>query len=294
MGRRRNVGKFQFFNADTRAITEELSELFPDWRGQEEHLCVYSPHDDDAILGAGYAIRAAIEDGARVTIVIVCSGNAGYSTPEEKDAIVQTRHKETLACYEAFGVRAQDVLFLNYPDFSALSYMGWQLPSGGEGHFKTTIPELRKRGITRILAPNPYHEHVDHIAASMMASYDAPQAGDEILADWGEPHSVKSVAMYSVWADLDPEDAMLKHRPADIRGNCVLIADASVEQTVMKGILCYASQALVIKSLTAARKERMMPDGRYIEIYLKFDPRPKLMYEPYKKFIQQCASKKEA
>ena len=49
-----------------------LEVLFPDWRPGDERVCVYSPHDDDAILGAGYAMRAALDAGAEVYIVIVC------------------------------------------------------------------------------------------------------------------------------------------------------------------------------------------------------------------------------
>ena len=73
--------RFSCIDTNTRAVSPGLSALFPGWDGKNERLVVYSPHDDDAILGAGYAMRAAIEDGAEVYIVIVCSGNAGYSTP---------------------------------------------------------------------------------------------------------------------------------------------------------------------------------------------------------------------
>ena len=38
-----------------------LDVLFPGWKGADERVCVYSPHDDDAILGAGYAMRAAMD-----------------------------------------------------------------------------------------------------------------------------------------------------------------------------------------------------------------------------------------
>lgn len=65
-----------------------IEVLFPDWKKGDERLCLYSPHDDDAILGAGYAMRAAMDDGAEVYVIIVCSGDCGYSTPEEKDTIV--------------------------------------------------------------------------------------------------------------------------------------------------------------------------------------------------------------
>ena len=173
-----------------------LETLFPGWDGKNERLCVYSPHDDDAILGAGYAMRAALDDGAEVHLIIVCSGNAGYSTLEEKEGIVERRHKETLDCYRVFGIPEENIVFLNYSDFSAMNYVGWNVGPTHEGHFRTTITELRRRGITRILAPNHYHEHVDHIAAYMMAAYDAPQSGDAHSIEWGMPHTVVSTAQY--------------------------------------------------------------------------------------------------
>jgi len=58
---------------------------------------------------------------------------------------------------------------------------------------------------------NHYHEHVDHIAAFMMGAYDASQVGDIYTVDWATPHTVKSVAQHSVWADPDPEGAAILH-----------------------------------------------------------------------------------
>lgn len=264
-----------------------METLFPGWDGKNERLCVYSPHDDDAILGAGYAMRAALDDGAEVHMIIVCSGNAGYSTVEEKETIVATRHQETLNCYKAFGIPEENIIFLNYPDFSALNYMGWQIAPGQEGHFRTTMTELRKRRITRILAPNHYREHVDHIAASMMASYDAPQLGDQHTVDWATPYPVKSVAQYSVWAELDPEDAMVKGRDVNLRANTILVANADVEKEVINGYKEYVSQTAIIAGLVEQRKGRLLPDGRSIEVYMRFDPRPQLNFEPYKQLLSK-------
>ena len=266
-----------------------LETLFPGWDGKNERLCVYSPHDDDAILGAGYAMRAALDDGAEVHLFIVCSGNAGYSTLEEKDSIVERRHKETLDCYRVFGIPEENIVFLNYSDFSAMNYVGWNVGPTHEGHFRTTITELRRRGITRILAPNHYHEHVDHIAAYMMAAYDAPQSGDAHSIEWGAPHTVVSTAQYSVWAELDPEDALLNGRDFGVRANTVMIASEDVERAVDEGIYQYVSQTQIIADLVEQRKERKLPDGRFIEVYMRFDPRPRLRFAPYKDLIQKLS-----
>lgn len=263
-----------------------LEKLFPDWDASNEHLLVYSPHDDDAIIGAGYAMRAALDEGAEVHIIIVCSGNCGYSSVEEKETIVETRKRETLNCYKAFGIPEENIIFMGYPDFSALNYVGWKIAPDREGHFRTSITEMRKRKITRILVPNHYHEHVDHIATYMMAAYDAPQVGDTHTVDWAAPHMVKSIAQYSVWADLDPEDAFIHKRDADLRANTIMAVSEEIEKSVGDSIMQYISQLEIIAGLIKARKARRLTDGRFIEVYLRFDPRPKISFEPYKNWIE--------
>ena len=279
--------KYSYVNTNTRAVSADLNAIFPGWEGEKERLMVYSPHDDDAILGAGYAMRAAIEDGAEVHLCIVCSGNAGYSTPEERDTIVEKRRTETIACYEAFGIPADRIIFLGYSDFSAIQYLGWNIAPDRQGHFRRMITELRSRKITRILVPNHYHEHIDHLAASLMAAYDAPQSGDAFGVDWAEPYPVRSVAQYSVWADLDPEDALVAGREASLRANIVMVVDPTVEQTVHQGIHAYASQGEIISDLVAQRRARCLPVGGFIEVDLRFDPRPKLNFEPYKRLLEE-------
>jgi len=279
-----------FFDVTTKAMGS-LEALFPGWKGADERVCVYSPHDDDAIIGAGYAMRAAMDAGAEVHVIIACDGACGYSTPEEKDGIVERRRQETLDCYRTFGVPEANVLFLSYPDFSALQYVGRILDPSRGGHFRTTIVELRKRRITRILAPNHYHEHIDHLATFLMAAYDAPQAGDEHSVDWAKPYPVRSVVQYSVWAEMDPEDALVAGRDVRLRGDTVAIADSSVEDRVMDGIRRYPSQVAIIASLVEERKARLLPDGRFIEVYRRFDPRPKFDFNPYKELLAESGIK---
>lgn len=273
-----------FFDVTDRQ-TGGLEVLFPGWKGADERICVYSPHDDDAIIGAGYAMRAAMDAGAEVHVIIACDGACGYSTPEEKEGIVARRQKETLDCYSTFGIPKENVLFLSFPDFSAIQYVGRILDPSRDGHFRTTITELRRRRITRILAPNHYHEHIDHLATFLMASYDAPQAGDEHSVDWAKPYPVRSVAQYSVWAEMDPEAALVAGRDVRLRGDTVAIADPSEEEKVMDGIRLYPSQVAIIASLVEQRKARLLPDGRFIEVYRRFDPRPKFDFTPYKELL---------
>lgn len=262
-----------------------IDTLFPGWIPGDERLCVYSPHDDDAMIGAGYAIKAALDAGAPTYLIIVCSGDCGYSTVEEKPFVIERRHREAVAAYATFGIPEENILFLDFPDFSALSYAGRNVSPTREGHFRAAITWLRRNRITRILVPNHYHEHIDHLAASLMAQFDAPQAGDAHSVDWADPYPVRSTAEYAVWAELDPEDALVAGRDPALRADTVLIASPDVEATVGEGLAGYESQQAIIADLIEQRKARRLPDGRFIEVYRRFDPRPKLSFEPYKALI---------
>lgn len=280
------MSNFTYLDTNTGRKNESLDTLFPGWHGPDERVMVYCGHDDDAILGASYVIQACVADGAQVYVTIACNGHCGYSTPEEKDTIVDRRREEAYRGYEVLGVPRDHVLRLELPDFSAASYVGLFIDENKrEGHFRRTITNLRRNKITRILTTNPYHEHSDHTAAYLMGAYDAPQAGDAHSVDWAEPYPVKSVAMYSCWAEFDPEDAMVCGRDVDVRANVVVAAAPCIEDKTIESISAFPSQEAIIEDLCAQRAGRKLPDGRFLECYIKYDPRPKFNYEPYKKLF---------
>jgi LmbE family N-acetylglucosaminyl deacetylase len=276
-----------YLDIDSRKVSEDIRLLFPEWEKEKERVCVFSPHDDDGIIGAGYAITAAIENGAEVFIVIFCRGNAGYSVPEQKQQIESIRERETIQAYSKIGVKQENILRLNYSDFSALQSMGWYLNNGMEGSFKRTVTLLRKLQITRLLVPNHYREHIDHTAASYIGSFDAPQAGDPILVDWAAPQKIKSILEYSVWADLSPEDMLVNDRKSGLRANRLILIPEADEKRICECISQYKSQGRIINDMIASREERSVESGKYMEVYLSFDPRPKLDFEPYKKFVNE-------
>ena len=278
--------KYTYCDLNTGKVTADIGLIFPDF-GKDEVLAVMSPHDDDAILGAGYAMMAAKEAGADVYVVIFCRGDAGYSTVEEKDTIEAVRERETFDCYARMGIPADHILRLGFPDFSAIGNIGWQKATGEAGDMPTLLRFLRENRVTRVMIPNHYHEHIDHLAAHLMSSYDVPQAGDAALVDHGTPHAVRSTLQYSVWADLDPEDALVHGRPTNLRANRILAVDGEVEQKIDEAIEAYVSQKEVIKTLVAARKERATANGRFVEVYITFDCRPKIDFSPYVEWVEK-------
>ena len=282
--------KFTYCDVDRHLLSGDIGVLFPDF-GSDEVLAIMSPHDDDAIIGAGYAMLAAQQAGAEVYVMIFCRGDAGYSTVEKKETIEEVRCRETEDCYGRLGIPADHILRLNYPDFSAIGNWGWEKADGKPGDMPTILRFLREKKVTRVMIPNHYHEHIDHIAAYLMSSFDVPQAGDMALVDHGTPHAVRSTLQYSVWADFDPEDALVSGRPSDLRANRILVVEEAVEKKIDDAITAYVSQEQIIKNLVQSRKERRTAAGDYVEPYIAFDCRPKISFNPYIQWVEN--NKKE-
>lgn len=274
---------FEYINFRDRTRSADIGALFPGWGG-EERLAVFSPHDDDGVIGAGYAIQAAQACGAQAFLFIFCNGDCGYSSPGEKDGIVDVRRRETEECYRALGVPPENIIRFDLPDFSTWQYLGYRMRDGRTGVFPEIVSLIRSLHITRVLLPNGYREHFDHQGVFMMGAYDAVQAGDPILADVGTPQAVKSTLVYSVWADFDPEDALLAGEGA-IRANRAILAPAQAEKSVADALAQFRSQGRIIEGLVRSRAERRAGEG-YMELYQSIDPRPKLRYEPYAERIR--------
>lgn len=278
-----------YFDLERGVHSNDISLLFPGWQEGDERIAVLCPHDDDGLLGAGYAIIAAQANGGVVYIFIYCNGCAGFSTPEEKETIVATRRQETLAAYAELGIAAENIIRFDYPDFSLAPNIGWLMPWNGEGTFPKTVQALRRLKITRVLVPNGYREHIDHESVYRIGTYDAPQVGDNILADWGLAPPVRSCLQYAVWGDFSPEDALICGRDLSLRANRAILAPFEVEATVERSIRRFRSQSRVIEGLVAARRSRRSEKG-VIELYLAFDPRPQLDYGPYHEAIRRISS----
>lgn len=278
--------KFEYYDLRKRTKSASIDAVFPGWEGENETIAVFSPHDDDGILGAGYAILAALENKAEVYVFVFCDGRAGYSAVSQKNGIVKTRKKETDRAYRVLGIEKGNIIRFDLPDFSVNSHIGWALPGNKKGVFSSIITELRNIRTTRLLLPNGYREHPDHSAVSDIGRFDGPQAGDEILADRGEPSRIKSYLEYSVWADFSPEDMLLNHEAPGVRANLAVKTDIETEKKIFESIKKFASQKRVISSLVESRRNRIC-GNKAIEAYLSLDPRPFLDYKPCWNLVRQ-------
>jgi len=256
--------------------TPDIDAIMSDWQGDSETLVVFCPHDDDALLGAGYAILAGLAEGAAVHIFIFCDGGAGYSKPEERQDIVARRKAETILAYAELGIAAENIVRFDYPDFSLAANISRQLPGGEAGTMPGVVSELRRLKATRLFLPNPYREHADHQATWQIGIYDGPQVGDAVLADWGDAPPIKSYLEYSVWGKFSPE------RPADR----AVKLDWEEELKIRQGLGKWQSQAEIIEGLLAARDKRKVGD-QGIEVYRTVDTRVPLDYAPYRNIIRK-------
>ncbi len=188
------------------------------------------------------------------------------------------------------GLGEDDIIRLDYSDYGVAPNMGWMLPGGLEGTYPKIIRYLREYGITRLVIPNRYREHYDHEAVGCIGAFDGPQAGDQVLVDWGRPTRIRSFLEYAVWGDFSPEDALVSGSDLNIRANRAIKSPLLAEEKVMAALDRFESQKEIIRGLIDSRTTRKCADG-FIELYVEFDPRPALWYEPYLSLISNIDAK---
>ena len=273
--------------------SQDIGLLFPDWQGKQERVAVVCAHDDDGVIGAGYLILAAIANGAQVYQVIFCDGCFGYSTPEEKETIHERRRLENIASCHTLGIPEENIIRFEYHDFSLLPNMGWYLPDEQLGTMARFLPAMRKISPTRLALINGYREHIDHETAYRIGAFDGPQMGDPIIAEYGRTPYIRTYLQYATWGDFSPEDALVKGTSSQLRANRAIQVPLEVEERVSESIQKFESQQQIISGILKQRLEGRFQDGKGLELYQVFDPRPPLDFKPYHHFIKAINSKEE-
>ena len=255
--------------------SRDLGLIFPGW-GPGERVGFLSPHDDDAILGAGYLLRAVAAAGGIPSVFVFCRGDAGYSKVEDRDAIVGRRRKEAIAAYAALGAEGDRIRFFGAPDFALMSSLD-RRPAGEDGLFDELIRTFRRERISRVVFSSGHFEHWDHTAAFFMGVYSIPQAGDPILADLGPPCEIRSYLAYSVWADF----ALADDGERILRADCGILAPVEEEQTVRRSIAAFGSQGQILEKTTARDREKRRFGNAYLELYQRAPVRKPMDYAAY-------------
>ena len=94
-----------------------------------ESVVVFAPHPDDEVIGCAGIIQQALARGARVKVVAITSGDgfpaaaAGVThkpvdqvEPDDFFALSRLRQTESRNALEILGGKAEDLIFLGYPD----------------------------------------------------------------------------------------------------------------------------------------------------------------------------------
>ena len=273
---------FVDFRASARG--KDIGVLFPGWTAGER-VAFFSPHDDDVALGAGYLVLAVLAAGGIAEVIIFCRGDAGYSTVEEKETIVATRRAEALAAYNLLGIPSDNIHFFGLPDLSLMTYVNRQVP-GAEGLLDKMLRLLRGRRISRVVLPNPNLENWDHTAVYNLGVYGAPQAGDPILADLGEPSPIQTFLVYSVWGDFEPAGL-----EPGVRADAGIIATRDEEDGVKKALAAFVSQARVMAATVAHERDRRRLKDHYLELYRRVELRGPVDYLPYFELIDKMKTR---
>jgi LmbE family N-acetylglucosaminyl deacetylase len=258
---------------------DRISLFFPGWKPGEK-VAFYSPHDDDAVLGAGYLLLATLKAGGIPHVFIFCRGDAGYSTAAEKKGLVKKRKEEASRGYGILGVPRENIRFFHIPDFSLMARLD-RLPPSGQGLFEKIIGRLRKEQISRVVFSSGYLEHWDHTAVYNIGVYFSSQAQDPILVDLGKPFPMKTYLAYSVWGDIEPASTR-----DNIRADLGILATEKEEQKVLQAVRAFSSQKRIIQSIIVRRRKRKTEDG-YLELYKSIQVREPIDFSPYLKLMKK-------
>ena len=273
---------FVDFRAASR--TKDIGLLFPGWT-TGERVAFFSPHDDDIALGAGYLVLAVAAAGGVADVVVFCRGDAGYSTVEEKETIVSTRRAEALAAYALLGVPTENIHFFDLPDLSLMTYVNRHVPGAG-GVLDKMLRLLRGRRVSRAVLPNPNLENWDHTAVFNLGVYGAPQAGDPILTDLGEPFPIRTFLAYAVWSDFEPAGWV-----SSVRADAGILATREEEARVTKALAAFGSQARVMAATVARERDKRRFEDRFLELYRRVELRLPVDYNPYFELLNKMKTR---
>ena len=194
-----------------RRVGSRLAAVSRHWQGAKERFLMISPHDDDAVLGAGLLIQLAKREKVPVHVLIVTDGGMGYCTPQEKDTIAEIRRQESYECYQSLGVPRKNITWLGYPDCRLNSYRGRSPAdpndplaiSGFTGLQNSLTYHLRKIRPTQCFLPTSNDLHPDHRIIYDEFLISLFHAAGNIWPELGKPLcKVPYVHTFAVYCDF--------------------------------------------------------------------------------------------
>jgi len=205
--------EFEFVRlvGNERRVGPTLATVSRHWQGDKECFLMISPHDDDAVLGAGLLIQLAKREDVPVHILIVTDGSMGYCSAKEKDTIAEIRRNESFGCYQTLGVPKENIIWLGFPDCRLSNYRGRSpaLPNdpvainGFVGLQNSFTYYLRKINPTQCFLPTNNDLHPDHRIIHEEFLISLFHAAGNIWPELGKPlDKVPYVHTYAVYCDF--------------------------------------------------------------------------------------------
>lgn len=176
--------------------------------GKGEKILIFSPHNDDEVLGAGEFIKHTLKNGGQVKVVLMTNGD-GFKeaiqfdyfnlNPKAKDYINfgYARQKESINALKKLGLSEENIVFLGYPDggMSALWSTYWDKDTPyiskntqsdktpysnsftknsiycGENVVSDISKIIQDYKPTEVVYPHPNDRHPDHWATNAFVKY---------------------------------------------------------------------------------------------------------------------------
>lgn len=171
------------------------------------NVLVIAPHPDDETLGCGGAILLHRQQGDRVTVVFLTSGELGLKQISSQEAWA-VREEEARLAANVLGI--ERTVFLRCPDW----FVGDHMEAAGHA----LRPILAEEKPDLIYLPHPLEWHPDHKAAFPVLQ----------SAFGGGPIEPPELRLYEVWTPLAEYDHV-----EDI---------TAVMPRKLEAVRCYASQ----------------------------------------------------
>ena len=205
--------KFEFVRlvGNERRTGTKLADVSRHWQGKQERHLMISPHDDDAVLGAGLLIQLARREKVPVYILIVTDGSMGYCSLDEKDSIAEIRRNECFECYQKLGVPKKNIIWLGFPDCQLSNHRGRRPAAGDDpvaisgftGMQNAFTYHLRKIKPSQCFLPTWNDLHPDHRIIYEEFLISMFHAAGNIWPELGEPlQKVPYVNTYAVYCDF--------------------------------------------------------------------------------------------
>ncbi len=119
---------------------------------------VFSPHQDDEVLGCGGTLLHKQQAGAAIKIVFMTDGSESHSQLISPETLANLRQKEAIAAAQHIGLSQSDVLFLGLKD-GQLSNRSNQIMA-----IEQVTAILHQHQPEEIYIPYYLEPHPDHVA----------------------------------------------------------------------------------------------------------------------------------